>query len=178
MTPSFNDPELQAIANWLTKAAVQPAADARPTPANMPRRAQRPLDPADVARAAGLDFGNALRPRKSPGPRPARRRPAKVSVFREVFDFFLARGRTREEAHTLTRSWLEVEHSAEGVRSWVEAIGMRQAGVVKDLVAHGFSIVDLDTVIDGFSVRRLLRDGSASGQVVAALLSRRNPASL
>ncbi|MEU9402789.1 hypothetical protein [Streptomyces sp. NPDC048242] len=178
MTPSFNDPELQAIANWLTGAAVQPAAGARPTPANMPRRAQHPLDPADVARAAGLDFGNALRPRKGRFPRPARRWPAKVSVLREVFDFLLARGGTREEAHTLTRSWLEVENSVEGVRSWVEAVGMRQARLAKDLVAHGFGIADLDTVIDGFSARRLLRDGAAVGQVVAALLDRRNPPSL
>lgn len=176
MVPSFDDPELTAIARWLAGAATAPVADERPTPANMPRRTQRPATPADIARSVGLELGDALRPPRS---QPVRRqrtrpRPPRPSAFQETFDLMLEGHCSRDEAHRLARLWLEVEQSVVGVRRWTDLIGVQRPHAAQDLVAHGLGTEDLYTVLDGTAAYRRLRNGEPSGQVVAALLARRH----
>ncbi|MGW0167744.1 hypothetical protein ACWDWT_21515 [Streptomyces sp. NPDC003343] len=171
--PTFNDPVEQAIYRLLIGAGEPPATDAQPTPAAMPKRATRPRDAADIARAEGLDLGD-LRTRRVVR-RPGRRRPARPSAFKEVFDYLADAGCSRPEAYQLTRAWLDAGCvSLEEVHGWVRLVGKRQAHLVRELLLHGLAGEDLNLLIDGTPALRRLRNGEPVGQVVGALLALRN----
>lgn len=175
MLPFDDDPELAAIFRNLTGRTTAPPTGERPTPAHMPRRRQRPATASEIARAENLDLGEALRP-KLQQRSPSRLQPRRESVFKQVLTYIGATGCSREEAARLTRQWLCLEDSLEGVRYWADAVGIRRPHVGRALAEHGLKAEDLDTRIDGTTALRRLRNDEPVGQVVAALLSRRNSA--
>ncbi|MDV5143192.1 hypothetical protein R1T08_02420 [Streptomyces sp. SBC-4] len=173
MNPTFDDPSIMAVYRYLTGAAEPPRTGQRPTPANMPRRIQRPRSAADIARAEGLDLGDMTRRPRSErrsGPRPPRR-----SALRVVMDHLLEAGCPRQEAAELAGRWLQADPSAEGVRRWMDTIGAYRPDVALQLRLHNLGTDDLDVPVDGTPARRRLRDGEPIGQVIAALLTLRQP---
>ncbi|MGW9436087.1 hypothetical protein [Streptomyces sp. NPDC055607] len=173
MTPTFDDPSLTALYRYLTGTAEPPRTGQRPTPANMPRRIQRPQSAADIARTEGLDLGDMTRK-----PRPERRsrpRPPRRSPLRVVMDHLLEAGCPRQEAAELAGRWLQADPTPEGVRRCMDTIGAHRPDVALQLRLHNLGADDLDVPIDGMTACRRLRDGEPIGQVIAALLAQRQP---
>ncbi|MFJ6355162.1 hypothetical protein ACIQKB_37605 [Streptomyces sp. NPDC092046] len=173
MSPTFDDPSIMAVYRYLTGAAESPRTGQRPTPANMPQRIQRPRSAADIARAEGLNLGDMNR-----GPRSHRRsgpRPQQRSALRVVMDRLLEAGCPRREAAELAGRWLQADPTPEGVQGWMDTIGVHRPDVALQLRLHDLGIEDLDVLVDGTLARRRLRDGEPIGQLIAALLTLRQP---
>jgi hypothetical protein len=92
-----------------------------------------------------------------------------------VVDYFLEAGCPRQEAAELAGRWLQADPSPEGVRRWMDAIGAHRPDAALQLRLHDLGAGDLGVLIDGTGARRRLRDGEPIGQVVAALLTLRQP---
>ncbi|WP_435192313.1 hypothetical protein [Streptomyces sp. bgisy126] len=173
MNPTFDDPSLTALYRYLTGTAEPPRTGQRPTPANMPRRIQRPRSAADIARAEGLDLGDMARKPRSE--RRSRPRPPRRSPLRVVMDHLLEAGCPRQKAAGLAGQWLQADPSPEGVLRWMDTIGVYRPDIALQLRLHNLDADDLDVLIDGTAARRRLRDGEPIGQIIAALLTLRQP---
>ncbi|MFE5597540.1 hypothetical protein [Streptomyces sp. NPDC056549] len=173
MNPTFDDPSIEALYRYLIGAPEAPGPGQRPTPANMPQRIQRPRTAADIARAEGLELGDMART-----PRSGRRSghcPSRRSARHVVVDQLVEAGCPRREAVEMADQWLRAEPTPEGVRRWVDRVGVRRPDIALQFRLHSLCVDDLDVLVDGMSARRRLRDGAPVGQVVAALLMLRQP---
>ncbi|MFC9734310.1 hypothetical protein ACFWGM_35630 [Streptomyces roseolus] len=172
MPPKFDDPELETLYRNLLGAGAAPAPGTRPTPANMPRRIQRPQTAADIARAEGLDLGplSPHRTRHRPA-RPARRVPARQLVIDRLLEAHVP----RPQAPALASSWLRALSSPHLICAWITAVGPYHHETAAELACHGFTTGALETPLDGATARRRLRDGEPLGQVAARLLAHEQP---
>ncbi|MFF8414498.1 hypothetical protein [Streptomyces omiyaensis] len=175
MPPTFHDPQLEAIYRNLLGAGQPPVTGTRATPADMPRRIQRPRTPGDIARAEGLDLGPLPpRPPHRGSARPART-PARFSPRQMVVDLLLEAHCPRPQALALATKWLQSLASPRLIPVWITAVGPTRYDTAAELARHGFTVVDLDRPLDGVSARRRLRHGEPVGQVVARLLACQQP---
>ncbi|MEU3463003.1 hypothetical protein ABZ721_24060 [Streptomyces sp. NPDC006733] len=175
MRPDFSaDPESDAIYRFLRNES-QAASGSPPSPATMPRRSTAQRTPADIARAEGLNLGLDQQPARTARPRRSCPRPAQPTrnVFVAAFNLALTTlpACTRRDASTLAQSWVRSGClDPEQFLTWAESLGLRNAHLVRQLIAHGITPDLLETRIDGTRARIRLRNGESVGGIVAALL--------
>ncbi|MGP4004646.1 hypothetical protein [Streptomyces sp. 8N706] len=172
-SPRFQDPELQAVLNFL-RSAGPPARVPSPVAMSTPDG-----DAVAVAEREGLDLGPALarragqsRAQHSAGSPGGRRRPVRPSraTLGEVAERAIREGMPRvrrSDVAVQVRAWARLGLWPQELTAWIRALGKDGAAVAAQCLREGVTLAALEVRLDGVQVRRRLRGGETLDALLA-----------